>query len=83
MKKWLVYTLIALVLLIGAGIVLFDVILEGIMVRKLESVIQQEKDRIYDYQFDGIELKFIAGDVILQNLEIAPRNHVIDSLAAL
>ncbi len=80
MKRWLKITLAILILLIGTGVVLFDVILERILMNRLESLVQQQKDRVYDYRFDNVELKFISGDVTLTNLELVPRPEIIDSI---
>ena len=80
MKKWIKIFLISAVLIVGAGVLLFDVILEGMLKTKLESFVQQQKDRVYDYSFDDLHIQFISGNIVLSNLKIIPRNHVIDSL---
>jgi len=79
-KRWIKISLIVAVLLVGTGIILFDVILEGLLKTKLESLIQRQEDRIYDYKYDQIRVKFIAGDLVLTNLTIKPRRKVLDSL---
>lgn len=62
------------------GVVLFDVILETLLKNKLSSLIRMEEDRIYDYQYDDIEISFLKGHLSLTNLKITPRQKVIDSL---
>ena len=34
----------------------------------------------YDYQFDGLNIRFLPGDVTLENLTIKPRANYLDSL---
>ena len=80
MKRWLKIGIGIIVVGIVAAVFLIDVVLEGIIKSKLQSVVQLKSDRIYDYHFDKIQTKFLAGEVILTGLSITPRIHVIDSL---
>ena len=80
MKRWVKVVIVALVVIIGSGVLLIDVVLEGLIKKKLTSAIQLKADRIYEYHFDKIQTKFLSGKVILTGLSITPRLEVLDSL---
>lgn len=81
MKTWIKIALVVVLLIIGAGVLLIDVVLEGIVKTKLESAIKMDANRIYDYRFDKVTTKLLSGKLILKGLRISPRNDVLDSLA--
>lgn len=81
MKKWLKYTIGIAIVVVIAGILLFDVVLEKALKTKLSSLLQQDKERLYDYRFDHIEIGFLSGDIVISGLKLIPRSHIIDSLA--
>ena len=53
MKRWIKITIAVLILLIGLGVILIDVVLEGIVESRLESAIKMDANRLYDYQFES------------------------------
>jgi len=83
-KRYLIYIYIILVLIAGSTLlVLFQ--LNPLLVRftknKLESLVNQDPDRLYDITYDSLKIDIYSGNISVFDFSIKPRKQILDSLA--
>ncbi len=79
MQKWQKIAVIILGVLVLAAVIV-RINLEDILINRLNELVKQDKNRLYDYSYDQLELDLSNGDIILTNLSFKPRVKLLDSL---
>ncbi len=79
MQKWHKIS-VSLLGLLAIAILLVAVNLEDILIHRLNLLVEQDENRLYNYEYDQLEIDLSNGNIILTDLRFKPRIKIIDSL---
>lgn len=74
------YILSVFLLLLAGGSIFINYFLDDLLRDKLNLLIQQDENRLYDYDYGQVKIEFLSGNVEVTDLHLIPRSQFLDSL---